>query len=294
MIKYISRKHLDIDKYNKCINTSLQCRVYAHSWFLDTVSTNWDALVLNDYEMVMPLPKRIKLGIHYIYPPLLTQQLGIFSKNEISEDIFLKFIQAIPKKFKKISIPFNSENKFISPLLSKKKNYIIPLNKPYELIYKNYSKLRKRVLKQALALNLSIKENDSYEKIITLFKEDIDKRTNLTVNDYSIIKKLFETALEKKIAKIVGVYDSDNNYCGGVVFLISNERIYSLFLASNKEGKKNNAITFANNYIIEKYSNTNYIFDFEGSSIPSIEQFFLSFGAELEEYSFFQKKFSIF
>lgn len=293
MIKCISRSHLDIDKYDNCIATSLQCRVYAYSWFLDTVSTVWDVLVLNDYEVVMPLPNRKKFGIQYVYPPILSQQLGLFSKNEIAEETFQKFIKAIPKKIKKISLPFNAENKFNSPLFSKRKNYIIRLNKPYESIYKDYSKLRKRSLKKAISFNLSIKENDTFALIFELSKNDIAERTNLTASDYETINNLFETAVTKKIANVLGVYDSEENYCGGVVFLINNKRIYSLFLASTEEGKINNAITFANNYIIEKYSNSDYIFDFEGSSIPGIEQFFLSFGAELEEYSFFQKKFSL-
>ena len=82
MIYYLKRNQLDDNKYNSCIKQSKNSRIYAFSWYLDCVADNWDALVLNDYEAVMPLPWRQKYVIKYIYPPAWTQQLGVFSPNE--------------------------------------------------------------------------------------------------------------------------------------------------------------------------------------------------------------------
>ena len=56
MIQFVKRNQLDEDKYNACISTSLQSRVYAYSWYLDIVADNWSVLVLDDYQAVMPLP----------------------------------------------------------------------------------------------------------------------------------------------------------------------------------------------------------------------------------------------
>jgi hypothetical protein len=41
--------------------------------------------------------------------------------------------------------------------------------------------------------------------------------------------------------------------------------------------------------ILKKYSETDYILDFEGSMIPGIARFFKSFGAKEEEYFSFKK-----
>ena len=49
LIKYIQREHLDEEKYNDCIENSIQSNSYAFSWYLDIVCDNWDVLVLNDY-----------------------------------------------------------------------------------------------------------------------------------------------------------------------------------------------------------------------------------------------------
>ena len=55
MIQYISREKLNVKKYNDCIKSALNSRVCAFSWYLDIVAGNWDVLILNDYEAVMPL-----------------------------------------------------------------------------------------------------------------------------------------------------------------------------------------------------------------------------------------------
>ena len=73
MIRYIRRKEIDIAKYDACIETAINARIYAYSWYLDIVADNWDILVLNDYEAVMPLPWRSKYFIKYVYPPAWTQ-----------------------------------------------------------------------------------------------------------------------------------------------------------------------------------------------------------------------------
>lgn len=44
------------------------------------MAKNWDALVLNDYEAVMPLTWNKKYGICYLYQPPFTACLGITGK----------------------------------------------------------------------------------------------------------------------------------------------------------------------------------------------------------------------
>ena len=79
MIKYLTRSHVNIEKYNNCISNAVNSRIYAYSWYLDIVADeNWDVLVLDDYVAVMPLPKRRKYFINYVYTPFWVLQLGIF------------------------------------------------------------------------------------------------------------------------------------------------------------------------------------------------------------------------
>ena len=69
MIQYLKNNEIDIEKYDNCIKSSLNSRIYAFSWYLNIVADNWDVLVLNDYEAVMPLPflKRKRNGTYWSY-----------------------------------------------------------------------------------------------------------------------------------------------------------------------------------------------------------------------------------
>ncbi|MGZ3950491.1 MAG: hypothetical protein ACXVBZ_03805, partial [Flavisolibacter sp.] len=76
---YYKRRHeVEIDKWDRCISGSSNGLIYAYSYYLDATADNWDALVLNDYQAVMPLPWRKKFGVFYLYQPSFAAQLGVF------------------------------------------------------------------------------------------------------------------------------------------------------------------------------------------------------------------------
>src|ERR1051325_4489828 len=106
-IQYLAHKDIDKKKWNRCIDNADNGLIYAYSFYLDCMAKNWDALVQNDYEAVMPLTWKKKYGIRYLYQPFLTAQLGVFGQI-ITERQCGDFIQAIPSKFRYIDISLNS------------------------------------------------------------------------------------------------------------------------------------------------------------------------------------------
>src|SRR5690349_1546842 len=98
-IRYLKRSEIDTSKWDERIMLATNGVVYAYSFYLDAMSDDWDALVLDEYQYVMPLPFRKKIGIAYIYQPFLTPQLGIFGDHpELA--LLHRFLQAIPAHFK--------------------------------------------------------------------------------------------------------------------------------------------------------------------------------------------------
>ena len=186
------------------------------------------------------------------------QQLGVFSKQEISEELLRLFLKRIPRKFLKIALQFNSQNKFTSHKIIQKNNYILSLNSEYKTLYKNFSKGRKHAIQQGL-------------------KHEFDK-----------LIKLVEVLQSKNKVKIIGV-KKNKTLIGGSVFIIDNHRIIYLFSAVSKTGKENQVASLLLNNIIETHANTNKILDFEGSMTSSIASFFKSFGASPEAYFLFKK-----
>ncbi|MGZ8544622.1 MAG: hypothetical protein ACXWV0_04965, partial [Flavisolibacter sp.] len=90
-IQYLEQSAINRTLWDQCIDKAGNGLVYAYSWYLDRMADHWDALVLNDYEMVMPLPCRRKYGFYYLYQPFLTAQLGLFG-NDVTEEALEKFL----------------------------------------------------------------------------------------------------------------------------------------------------------------------------------------------------------
>ncbi|MBS1975692.1 MAG: hypothetical protein JST13_15195, partial [Bacteroidetes bacterium] len=88
-IHYLQQHEIDKTRWDACISSSANGLIYACSSYLDTMSKNWDALVLRDYEAVMPLTWNKKYGVYYLYQPAFTASLGIFGNNisaKLTED----------------------------------------------------------------------------------------------------------------------------------------------------------------------------------------------------------------
>lgn len=284
MIKYIKRKDLDLEKYNYCIENSLQSRVYALSWYLDVVANNWDVLVLNDYEVVMPIPWKRKYGIKYVTQPHFCQQLGIFSISEISGETQKAFLKSIPKKFLKVSLNLNASN-FILSDATKRINYIFKLNTSYNNLFNKFSRTRKQRVRFGFKHNLEIK-TVSIKTLITI------QSNNYNYKGFSkeVLVKLTNYVIQQNKGQLFGVYKEDE-LLGGGLFVIDTKRVVYLFSSFNEKGRKYQAASFLINFIIEKYQQTNTILDFEGGNLPNIATFFKSFGAEKESYSVFNRTF---
>ncbi len=280
MIQYVSRKLLDEKKYDFCIENSIQSRVYAFSWYLDIVADHWDVLVLNDYEAVMPLPWKQKLGLKYITQPYFCQQLGIFSLTTISEETQLEFIKKIPSKFLKVSLALNSQNMLIAQQV--KKNLFVQLSKNHETLCKNYSKGRKHAIKVAEKNQLIVAET-SLQSLI-----DIQKKLYQYEFSEEKLQKLSMQLLRQQKGTILGIF-KDEVLLGGALFVLSTKRIVYLFSAFTELGRELQAASYLLNYMIKKNENSQLIFDFEGGNIPNMGKFYRSFGAEEECFCVYKR-----
>ena len=283
-IKYIHREHLDEEKYNQCIDTSLQSKIYAFSWYLDIVCNTWDVLVLNDYEAVMPIPWRKKYGIKYVYPPFWVLQLGVFSNEVIDEN---EFLTPLFNKFKFVELRMNTCNNFelYPEFLQLKQCQKLVFNTTYSSTLSHYRKDRKKDLQKAAVADLIEKWNDHPSNLIQLFKNNIGKRTpNIKETDYANLEKLIAICIEKKIGEILAVYDKENKLVASVFLLKHKNSITKLISSTNLKDRKNGANTFLIDRVIFKYHKDFSIFNFGGSSIKSVASFSKSFGAETEKY----------
>lgn len=285
MITYIKRKDLEVEKYDACIENSLQSRVYAFSWYLDIVADNWDVLVLDDYKAVMPIPWKKKYFIRYVHPPLWLLELGVFSLDaNINFQIFFK---TLFRAFRFVESRLNTDMKIDadSVFLEPKEMQVVSLEQGYDAVFNNYRKDRKKDLAKANKLDLTEKWKDSAVNLITLFKNNVGKRTpNIQESDYIILKKLMATCIEKRVGEVLSIYDNENHIVASGFFLKHKKTVTILVSSTDFKNRKNGANTFLIDKAIQEYEKDFDIFNFGGSSMQSIAKYFLSFGGNSLNY----------
>ena len=273
-MKIIHYKHHEIDliKWDDCIQNASNALVYAESWYLDIVSPKWEALILDDYEYVMPLPVKKKYGFSFLVQPPLTQQLGVFSKHIIEENIIENFIKKIP--YRSYHLNLNEQNIYHKGV--KLPNLLLHLNKDYETLFSAFSTNTKRNLKKCKLFNINIKNNLSAHEFLK-FYHSVEKNYP-TESEKKINKLIEESSIREKIS-LFGACNLNNELISALVLLHSPQRIIYLLPISNKEGKDTLAMFGIVDKIIQNYANNDLIFDFEGSKIKGVASFYEGFGA---------------
>ncbi len=285
-INYIPHPEIDKTKWDNCIDHSVNGLIYSYSWYLDAMADQWDALVLNDYEAVMPLTWNKKYGIHYLFQPFFCASLGVFSKEKITKETVEAFLKAIPQKFKYFDIYLNQRNLFsvADYPLTERINYVLPLNKDYETISSAYRSNLKRNIKKAETGGLVVKEEIELNEIISLAKETMQRISAISDEQISRFSKVVAEAEKNQTIETIGIYSKAAELLASAVFLYSHSRWYYILVGNHPNGKTLGASHYLIDCFIKKHAATPTLLDFEGSDIRNLAFFYSSYGATEERY----------
>lgn len=268
------------DRWNQLIETSQKPLLYAHWEYLNAISNDWKVLADQEFKFVMPIFLKRKFGIRISYNPFFIQKLGIFSSQNIGNEIVLAFIKCLKNIAKRIDIHWNDSCvsiKEIVPSLKIRNNYFLELNAPYSVLYNQFSSHTKRKLKQSEKQKLEV---STYDEIIDAFQEYMPNEAKMiSTENWNRFKK----ALSHFNGLALKSYNQSGDLLAGAVLIKQWGRIYYLNGFTSKASKEP-ALYYLFNHIIETHCNQNLILDFEGSDIAGIARFYEGFGAKKEEY----------
>ena len=280
MIRYLIHNQIDTQRWDECIAQSPDGMVYAWSWYLDVVHPGWEALVENDYEAVMPLTGGKKYGINYLFQPFFTQKWGVYGKNVVDNEKIEEFLEAIPEKFK------FAEFRIDHYQVENHRNIELSLSQEYSVLAENYHSNTKRDLAKAKKENLKVVEDAEPSAIIELFRKnrgsDIKKWGD---KEYNRLLNLVESAKNHNSCLVLGAHNADNQLVAGAFFMISHKKIVFLFSGADESNKELHGLSFLLDFVIEKYSGTDYVLDFEGSDNDGLARFYKGFGGKEIFYS---------
>lgn len=289
MIRYLKHREIDFAKWDQCIEASFNGKPYAISWYLNLASPNWDALVLNDYEAVMPLTHRKKFGISYLYQPIMCQQLGVFSRIHTESFSVNNFVEAIPKHLRLIEIALNSNNTFnkeTEVIVNQRINQFLNLNASYQYLFKGFSKSHKKNIEKSFNNGITIDSTHYSLTDFLKFKFQSFENQKLDIKGFEMnaYTNLLKECYGKNLLKIY-MAKNDSKIVSGAAFITINNRIF-IQSFSTDDGKRLSAIYLLIDRFIKDYENSNLVLDFMGSIVPGINYRNKGFGSVEEKYGF--------
>lgn len=303
-IYYIKNININREKWDDCVSKSVNSRIYGMSWYLDIVSKNWDGIIVDDYEIVFPIIFKKIFFLKISYHPLFCQQLGFFYKNEktITEDLinlfhckilrshFKKYTYQSTSEFCILSKKLFSKNKINNLSILKRNNFQLDLNKSYDEIIKGYTNNTTRNLKKSKNFNFKIITDldiDSFMKLLKKnkkIKKSIAGNFFFKKNNYLIIRNIITECLNKNKGELIGVCDESGYTVSAAFFLSSFNHKIMLFNITLPNSKKSHSMTYLIDSFIKINSNKKIIFDFEGSEIEGVMNFYSGFGGKNNPY----------
>lgn len=280
-LHHLPHTAIDLTKWDHCIDRSMNGNLYAYSWYLNLVAPDWEAIIEDDYQAVMPLPVRKKMGIKYLYRPPFCQQLGVFSTGLSDSNQINSFLQAIPSEISYGDISFNIFNKVheLNLDLTRKTNHELDLILPYSSLKANYHKSVRRRLRQSNELKLSYLEGVTSFTFLQYYEENLKEKFTVDENHLQLLRKIITVSQLNRSGKLFGVYNAANELISTAFFIQVKNRSILLASATSEEGRASNGKHFLIDRYIASQAGSNHILDFEGSDIPGVATFNIAFGA---------------
>lgn len=283
-IRYLTQKEIDREKWDACISNASNQLIYAYSFYLDAMAKQWDGLVLNDYEAVMPLTWNRKYGIYYLYQPFCCAMLGVFGQS-LNGIVVKDFLAGIPGKFRFWDISLNPGNLVTNMAfhVHDRKNYILPLNKPYNQLYAGFSDNIKRNIKKAEQSQYAVSK-PALQEVLQLARLQMKEFARVSSDDFNRFTKLYHWLEQQQGAVTYGISSTAGKLLSSCVFFTWQNRAYYILAGNHPDGRTTGASHALINAFIKDHAEKNILLDFEGSDIPGLALFYSSFGASEETY----------
>lgn len=283
----IKRKNLEVDKYSRALRAAVNYRVYAEVWYLDVLTDKkWECWVYGDYEVIMPIPIQKKFGIKMVAQPIYCQQLGVFYRQEIPEELFRNFEGKLHQYLVR-AYHFNEENtETYQPKGTIRFNYLLSLQPSFEVLNEGFERDRKKDIRRNQKLGWRLDKEARLMDYLDLLKTDYADLVDQVEVEYT--QACFEEAIKNQALGFYSLFDEQDRICSTCLFLESRNRKILIASARNKSFEKKGMQAYMLSLFMEEMAGTKTWLDFEGSMIKGIADYNKSFGAIPKAYTAFK------
>lgn len=269
-------------------------RLYAAPWWLDTVCgpSGWDAVSYRDAETgamtALPFQRTRIRGLTAITTPPITQWVDVLSDQPELVIPIQPLLTLLPRS-PILDLSFAPDREFaFDPMqisLSTRYSYVLAYANPLEEMTAGYNEGLKRNLKQAVQ-SYAVEERKDPESLVSICLATYGpKNTKAPAWIKALLPGLVDILYKKHQGEILLVHHKSKIIAGALIGWDNGRRYYlSGGRLPGEEGASAHSLLM--HHAITQAQKHAQDFDFEGSMVPGIANFFQSFGAH--PLSFYQ------
>lgn len=270
--------------------------IFEQPWWLDTVAFGkWGAVTVKDSDKVIARLPYVFERNRIVMPPL-TQTLGPWihpdyrkqrqgnTQTTIQKELIRELMGQLPK-YKSFDMTFDHANDYILPYrwlgFSLQPTFSYRLNDLSDLdrVQSNLNKTVKKNIRSGMNKTCISSELD-VEALFLSLDESFSAQNRKYPHSIVLIEKIVKNCVSRDSGRMFIARDGENNVHASAFIIYDERTCYYLLGGSSANYRSSGAQSLVLWEAIQFASTTSKAFDFEGSMVEGIENFFRQFGGE--------------
>jgi len=289
-INYIAGHEADHIKWDRCIENAANGLIFGRRMYLDIMTDRWNAVIIGDYEAVIPLPWRKNLLIPYYYKVPFIPQAGIFGSFDAA--IYRQLRKCIFSRVKFGDLLLNYDNAAFAKHLRANQltNMVLDLTPPYSDLLRNFSRDMERQVKKAAKHKMQYAHGHNVKHAVALFRKRYESRIQrVRPIDFERFTGLCLFLQQAGHVFIRKVSDPSGKMLAAGLFMIDGKRIYNMMNIAMPDSRARSANYYLFDQLIVEFAGSGLTLDFEGSEVPALRRFYSDFGGVNQPYFRYRK-----
>ena len=292
-VRRLRRRQIDDVKWDAAVRNDPNPLPYGFSWWLDAATAeNWQGLVLDDYRVVLPLPRlrRFRILPTIIRPPY-TQQLGPYG--DVRGGDVGALLNSLPHT-PQLALPLRPSiavHEIPTRYAYRRRiNYVLDLTMPYQEVQAQFPKKLRQYLRRSVADRL---EPIAVDELVALCRDRLGGRGGVRSFHFERLQTLIEACERQDSGSCYQLTEQGELLAAGF-YPRQDNRIFNLAAASTEVGLRRRGMSRLLSLVFQTIAGQpGAAFDFEGSELPGVREYFAKFGGQDEGYYVVERKWAI-
>lgn len=240
------------------------------SWAMDATAENWCAVVEDDYGFILPVPYSSVAGLKRARQQSFSRQVDFIGE----ESKLNAAIALLKSEFKSCDIRVSQNELGITD----QKFQYLNLEQDFQM-----STNAKRMIKKSA--HLKFEKSENLEPLLNLYRSNTHQKLNQADSELTRLENLMRACMTNEKGFLFNAWD--NERIVGSCFIIENKSTATYLIGDAEIGAKKEGVIYGMiNFAIQNALEAGMKhFDFGGSNVESVAQFYRKFGAEDKMYS---------